>query len=159
MASVARSCKDVDARSFAARLHHVPGLVEVEVSNMGEVLQELKQTILDQDEANYSYPYFIIIKLALEAGKAPPAPQVGPALGSKGVNIMNICRDYNARTADKAGYIISTEITAPYKDKHRCYFDFQCKTGYLPMKEEVDYRVYFIVMATFSCMFLGSTQG
>ncbi|KAL8205337.1 hypothetical protein R6Q57_008888 [Mikania cordata] len=49
-----------------------------------------------------------VIKLALEAGKAPPTPQVSPALGSKGVNIM---KDYNARTADKAGYIISTEIT------------------------------------------------
>lgn len=52
-----------------------------------------------------------MIKLALEAGKATPAPPVGPALGSKGVNIMAFCKDYNARTADKAGYIIPVEIT------------------------------------------------
>ena len=48
-----------------------------------------------------------MIKLALEAGKATPAPPVGPALGSKGVNIMAFCKDYNARTAVNAGYVIS----------------------------------------------------
>lgn len=52
-----------------------------------------------------------MIKLALEAGKATPSPPVGPALGSKGVNIMAFCKDYNARTADKAGYVIPVEIT------------------------------------------------
>lgn len=52
-----------------------------------------------------------LIKLALEAGKATPAPPVGPALGSKGVNIMAFCKDYNAKTADKAGYVIPVEIT------------------------------------------------
>lgn len=52
-----------------------------------------------------------VIKLALEAGKATPSPPVGPALGSKGVNIMAFCKDYNARTADKAGYVIPVEIT------------------------------------------------
>lgn len=52
-----------------------------------------------------------LIKLALEAGKATPAPPVGPALGAKGVNIMAFCKDYNARTADKAGYVIPVEIT------------------------------------------------
>ncbi|CAN1254817.1 50S ribosomal protein L11, chloroplastic [Linum perenne] len=56
-------------------------------------------------------PVVGIIKLALEAGKATPAPPVGPALGSKGVNIMAFCKDYNARTADKAGYVIPVEIT------------------------------------------------
>nr|XP_043631769.1 50S ribosomal protein L11, chloroplastic [Erigeron canadensis] len=65
-----------------------------------------------------------IIKLALEAGKATPAPPVGPALGSKGVNIMAFCKDYNARTADKAGYIIPVEITV-YDDKS---FTFVLKT-------------------------------
>ncbi|KAL2902951.1 50S ribosomal protein L11 chloroplastic [Bienertia sinuspersici] len=50
-----------------------------------------------------------MIKLALEAGKATPAPPVGPALGSKGVNIMAFCKDYNARTADKPGFIIPVE--------------------------------------------------
>lgn len=65
-----------------------------------------------------------IIKLALEAGKATPAPPVGPALGSKGVNIMAFCKDYNARTADKAGYVIPVEITV-YDDRS---FTFVLKT-------------------------------
>lgn len=52
-----------------------------------------------------------LVKLALEAGKATPAPPVGPALGSKGVNIMAFCKEYNAKTADKPGYIIPVEIT------------------------------------------------
>ncbi|KAJ8763736.1 hypothetical protein K2173_003518 [Erythroxylum novogranatense] len=65
-----------------------------------------------------------LIKLALEAGKATPAPPVGPALGSKGVNIMAFCKDYNARTADKAGYVIPVEITV-FDDKS---FTFILKT-------------------------------
>ncbi|KAH1214935.1 hypothetical protein AAZX31_13G001100 [Glycine max] len=65
-----------------------------------------------------------IIKLTLEAGKATPAPPVGPALGSKGVNIMAFCKDYNARTADKPGYVIPVEITV-YDDKS---FTFILKT-------------------------------
>ncbi|CAJ1965222.1 unnamed protein product [Sphenostylis stenocarpa] len=65
-----------------------------------------------------------VIKLALEAGKATPAPPVGPALGSKGVNIMAFCKDYNARTADKPGYVIPVEITV-YDDKS---FTFVLKT-------------------------------
>eukprot|EP01018_Ginkgo_biloba_P016316 Gb_12514 [translate_table: standard] len=52
-----------------------------------------------------------MVKLALEAGKATPAPPVGPALGSKGVNIMAFCKEYNAKTSDKAGYVIPVEIT------------------------------------------------
>ncbi|XP_068635685.1 large ribosomal subunit protein uL11c [Aristolochia californica] len=65
-----------------------------------------------------------IVKLALEAGKATPAPPVGPALGSKGVNIMAFCKEYNAKTADKAGYVIPVEITV-YDDKS---FTFVLKT-------------------------------
>lgn len=52
-----------------------------------------------------------IIKLAIEAGKATPAPPVGPALGQHGINIMAFCKDYNARTAHMAGSIIPAEIT------------------------------------------------
>ncbi|KAL9252892.1 Large ribosomal subunit protein uL11c-like protein [Drosera capensis] len=62
-----------------------------------------------------------IVKLALEAGRATP---VGPALGSKGVNIMAFCKDYNARTADKPGFIIPVEITV-YDDEK---FAFILKT-------------------------------
>ncbi|KAJ8513411.1 hypothetical protein OPV22_003845 [Ensete ventricosum] len=65
-----------------------------------------------------------IVKLALEAGKATPAPPVGPALGSKGVNIMAFCKEYNAKTADKAGYVIPVEITV-FEDKS---FTFILKT-------------------------------
>jgi large subunit ribosomal protein L11 len=57
-----------------------------------------------------------LIKLAIEAGKATPAPPIGPALGQKGVNIVMFCKDYNAKTADKAGYIVPVEITV-YDDK------------------------------------------
>jgi large subunit ribosomal protein L11 len=52
-----------------------------------------------------------VIKLAIEAGKATPAPPVGPALGQHGINIMAFCKDYNARTAHMAGSIIPAEIT------------------------------------------------
>lgn len=51
------------------------------------------------------------VSLQINAGKATPAPPVGPALGQYGVNIMGFCKDYNARTADKTGYIIPVEIT------------------------------------------------
>jgi large subunit ribosomal protein L11 len=52
-----------------------------------------------------------IVKLAIPAGKATPAPPVGPALGQHGINIMAFCKDYNARTAHMAGSIIPAEIT------------------------------------------------
>jgi large subunit ribosomal protein L11 len=51
------------------------------------------------------------VKLALTAGKATPAPPVGPALGQHGVNIMMFCKEYNAKTADQAGMVIPVEIT------------------------------------------------
>jgi large subunit ribosomal protein L11 len=52
-----------------------------------------------------------VIKLALPAGKATPAPPVGPALGQHGVNIAVFCKEYNSRTGDKAGLIIPVEIS------------------------------------------------
>ncbi len=52
-----------------------------------------------------------MVKLAIEAGKATPAPPVGPALGQHGVNIMAFCKDYNARTAHQTGSVIPAEIT------------------------------------------------
>ena len=52
-----------------------------------------------------------VIKLAIDAGKASPAPPIGPALGSKGVNIMGFCKEYNAATQQQAGMIIPVEIT------------------------------------------------
>ena len=56
------------------------------------------------------------VKLALTAGKATPAPPVGPALGQHGLNIAGFCKEYNARTADKAGLIIPVKITV-YDDR------------------------------------------
>ena len=56
-----------------------------------------------------------IIKLQIEAGKANPAPPVGPALGQHGINIMGFCKEYNERTASQAGSIVPVEITA-YQD-------------------------------------------
>lgn len=52
-----------------------------------------------------------IVKLQIEAGKANPAPPIGPALASHGINIMAFCKDYNARTSSRAGEIIPAEIT------------------------------------------------
>ncbi len=52
-----------------------------------------------------------IVKLQIMAGKANPAPPVGPALGQHGVNIMGFCKEYNARTANLAGQVIPVEIT------------------------------------------------
>lgn len=65
-----------------------------------------------------------VIKLALQAGKANPAPPVGPALGAKGVNIMMFCKEYNAATQDKIGTVIPVEITV-YEDRS---FTFVLKT-------------------------------
>ena len=66
-----------------------------------------------------------LIKLQIKGGAANPSPPVGPALGSKGVNIMEFCKQFNARTQDKAGKIIPVIITV-YKDKS---FDFVIKTS------------------------------
>jgi large subunit ribosomal protein L11 len=65
-----------------------------------------------------------IIKLQIRGGAANPSPPVGPALGSKGVNIMDFCKQFNARTQDKAGKVIPVVITV-YSDKS---FDFVTKT-------------------------------
>ena len=64
-----------------------------------------------------------LIKLQIEAGKATPAPPVGPALGSSGVNIMQFVKEFNDRTANQAGLIIPVVISV-YKDKS---FDFITK--------------------------------
>ena len=66
-----------------------------------------------------------LIKLQIKGGAANPAPPVGPALGSKGVNIMEFCKQFNARTQDQAGKVLPVIITV-YKDKS---FDFIVKAS------------------------------
>ncbi|MFT8872741.1 MAG: 50S ribosomal protein L11 [Sporolactobacillus sp.] len=65
-----------------------------------------------------------LVKLQIPAGKANPAPPVGPALGQAGVNIMGFCKEFNARTSDEAGMIIPVEITV-FEDRS---FTFITKT-------------------------------
>ena len=65
------------------------------------------------------------IKLQIPAGKANPSPPVGPALGQRGLNIMDFCKQFNARTQDKQGKVLPVAITV-YKDKS---FDFIIKTA------------------------------
>ena len=65
-----------------------------------------------------------VVKLQIPAGKATPAPPVGPALGQAGINIMGFTKEFNARTADQAGMIIPVVISV-YEDRS---FDFITKT-------------------------------
>jgi large subunit ribosomal protein L11 len=69
-----------------------------------------------------------VVKLQIPAGKANPAPPIGTALGPQGVNIMQFCKEYNARTADQVGTVIPAEITI-YEDRS---FTFVTKTPPVP---------------------------
>ena len=64
------------------------------------------------------------LKLQAKGGQANPAPPIGPALGSKGINIMEFCKQFNAKTQDKMGFVIPVEISV-YKDRS---FSFILKT-------------------------------
>ena len=66
-----------------------------------------------------------LIKLQIKGGAANPSPPVGPALGSKGINIMGFCKEFNARTQDKAGKVLPVLITY-YTDKS---YSFEIKTS------------------------------
>jgi large subunit ribosomal protein L11 len=70
------------------------------------------------------------VKLQCKGGQANPAPPIGPALGSKGLNIMEFCKQFNARTQDKIGKIVPVLITV-YGDKS---FDFVIKTAPAPVQ-------------------------
>jgi large subunit ribosomal protein L11 len=69
-----------------------------------------------------------VVKLQIEAGKANPAPPVGPALAQHGINLMQFCKEYNARTAGQVGNIIPAEITV----YHDGSFKFVLKTSPVP---------------------------
>ena len=70
------------------------------------------------------------VKLQCKGGQANPAPPIGPALGSKGINIMEFCKQFNARTQDKQGKVVPVLITV-YADKS---FDFILKTAQAPVQ-------------------------
>jgi large subunit ribosomal protein L11 len=70
------------------------------------------------------------VKLQVKGGQANPAPPIGPALGSKGVNIMEFCKQFNARTQDKMGKVLPVVLTV-YADKS---FDFVIKTPPAPVQ-------------------------
>ena len=72
-----------------------------------------------------------LIKLQIKAGAANPSPPVGPALGSKGVNIMDFCKQFNARTQDQAGKIIPVIIQV-YGDK-----SFDCYSAFGSSKTQI----------------------
>src|SRR3989344_6966559 len=75
-----------------------------------------------------------IIKLQIPAGKANPAPPIGPALGSAGINIMAFCKDFNAKTQDKNGEILPVVITV-YQDKSFTFITRQSPVSRMILKE------------------------
>lgn len=74
------------------------------------------------------------IKLQIPAGKASPAPPIGPALGSAGLNIMAFCKEYNAKTQDKAGDILPVEISV-FSDKSFTFITKEPPMAQLILKE------------------------
>ena len=75
-----------------------------------------------------------MIKLQIPAGKANPAPPIGPALGGAGINIMAFCKEYNAKTQDQSGDILPVEITV-YQDKSFTFITKQPPVSRLILKE------------------------
>src|ERR1700691_3311498 len=75
-----------------------------------------------------------VIKLQIPAGKANPAPPIGPALGGAGINIMGFCKEFNAKTQDKAGDILPVEITV-YSDKSFTFITKQPPVSRMILKE------------------------
>ena len=81
-----------------------------------------------------------IIKLALPAGKATPAPPVGPALGAQGVNISSFCKEYNAQTVDKLGLIIPVEISV-YEDRSYTFVALDMVSANIQAVTNVSHRI------------------
>jgi large subunit ribosomal protein L11 len=75
-----------------------------------------------------------MIKLQIPAGKANPAPPIGPALGGAGINIMGFCKEFNAKTQDRAGDILPVEITV-YSDKSFTFVTKQPPVSRMILKE------------------------
>jgi len=92
----------------------------IDIGSFGINLERYHQKIKKMAKEISGY-----VKLQVKGGQANPAPPVGPALGSKGVNIMEFCKQFNARTQDKMGKVVPVLITV-YTDKS---FDFVIKTA------------------------------
>ncbi len=75
-----------------------------------------------------------VIKLQISAGKANPAPPIGPALGGAGINIMGFCKEFNAKTQDRVGDILPVEITV-YQDKSFTFITKQPPVSRMILKE------------------------
>ncbi len=75
-----------------------------------------------------------VIKLQISAGKANPAPPIGPALGGAGINIMGFCKEFNAKTQDRVGDILPVEITV-YQDKTFTFITKQPPVSRMILKE------------------------
>lgn len=91
------------------------------------------QKRLDSKE-NMAKKVVKVIKLQIPAGKANPAPPIGPALGGAGINIMAFCKDFNTRTQEKAGDILPVEITV-YQDKSFSFVTKQPPVSRMILKE------------------------
>jgi len=91
--------------------------------HFGTTLNQKKHKKMAKEISGY-------VKLQVKGGQANPAPPVGPALGSKGINIMEFCKQFNARTQDKQGKVVPVLITV-YSDKS---FDFVIKTAPAPVQ-------------------------
>lgn len=97
-----------------------------------------------------------VVKLQVPAGKANPAPPVGPALGQAGVNIMGFCKEFNARTQDQAGLIIPVVISV-YEDRS---FTFITKTPPAPvlLKKQLKLIKHLRYLTVTSCYSIKSTS-
>jgi large subunit ribosomal protein L11 len=89
-----------------------------------EVLPEKQDVITKEISRHMAKEIAGFVKLQVKGGQANPAPPIGPALGSKGVNIMDFCKQFNARTQDKMGKVLPVLLTV-YADKS---FEFVIKT-------------------------------
>jgi large subunit ribosomal protein L11 len=93
--------------------------------NLGDqVVQRNERSLLPINQKEMAKEVSGFVKLQCKGGQANPAPPIGPALGSKGINIMEFCKQFNARTQDKMGKVLPVLITV-YSDKS---FDFIIKT-------------------------------
>ena len=89
-----------------------------------------------------------LIKLQIKAGAANPSPPVGPALGSKGVNIMDFCKQFNARTQDQAGKIIPVIIQVSLPNSPLLLFSFWKQQNSNPVLQNLTVKRWLLCLGT-----------